>query len=96
MLTTLTIASLGVFSPQGPQFAPPVRLLADGKPIQVEAPGYAAPCWYDFDHDGKRDLVVGQFASGKIKVYRGLADGKFAAGEWLLADGKPAEVPGVW
>ena len=96
MITSLMVASLSVAFPQGPQFSPPVRLVAEGKPIQVEAPGYAFPSLFDVDRDGKQDLVVGQFAKGKMKVYRCLGDGKYAAGTWLQADGKDAEVPGVW
>jgi hypothetical protein len=95
MLTTFALA-LSAFAPQGPQFAPPVRLQADGKPIQVESPGYAAPCFFDVDRDGNKDLVVGQFAKGKINVYKGLAGGKFAAGTWLQAAGVAVEIPGVW
>jgi len=78
------------------QFAAPVRLKAGDKFIRVDQPGYACPCWGDIDGDGKPELLVGQFAGGKIKVYRHLGDLKFAPGEWLMADGKPAEVPGVW
>jgi hypothetical protein len=78
------------------EFKPPERLKADGAPVRVEAPGYAAPCWADIDGDGKKDLLVGQFAKGKIKVYKNVGDGKLAAGEWLKAEGAVAEVPGVW
>jgi hypothetical protein len=77
-------------------FAPPVRPKADGAAIRVEAPGYACPCWADIDGKGNNDLLVGQFRGGKINVYKHLGDGKFAAGEWLKAEGKVAEVPGVW
>ena len=83
-------------TPQGPQFRTPVRLEAGGELIRTEAPGYAAPCWADVDGDGHKDLVVGQFADGKIRVYRSLGDGELAAGEWLEADGNVAQVPGVW
>ncbi len=83
-------------APRAPQFDPPVRLKAAGEPIRVDAPGYAAPCLVDIDNDGRKDLVVGQFAGGKMKVYRRNADGSFAKGEWLRAGGKIAEVPGVW
>ena len=54
------------------------------------------PCWADIDGDGKKDLLVGQFNGGKIRVYKNLGDGKLAAGEWLKADGAVAEIPGVW
>jgi hypothetical protein len=78
------------------EFGPPVRLKADGVPVRVESPGYAAPCWADIDGDGKKDLLVGQFSQGKIRVYRNLGDAKLAPGEWLQAEGAVAEVPGVW
>jgi FG-GAP-like repeat len=77
-------------------FEAPVRLKADGQYIKTESPGYASPCWADVDGDGKKDLIVGQFSGGKMKVYRNLGDGKLAKGEWLKAEGEVAEVPGVW
>ena len=77
-------------------FEPPVRLKAGGSAVRVEAPGYAAPCLADIDGDGKPDLLVGQFAQGKIRVHRGLGKMEFAAGAWLQAEGQVAEVPGVW
>ena len=78
------------------EFRPPVRLEANGAPVRVESPGYAAPCWADIDGDGKKDLLVGQFNQGKIRVYKNLGHGKLAAGQWLKAEGAVAEVPGVW
>jgi hypothetical protein len=77
-------------------FAPPVMLKANGVPIRVEAPGYACPCWADIEGKGRKDLLVGQFRGGQVKIYKNLGDGKFAAGEWLKAEGNVAEVPGVW
>jgi hypothetical protein len=96
------LATLGLFGCAAlvgaaePRFHPPVRLEAGGVPIRVESPGYAAPCLADIDRDGKLDLLVGQFNKGKIQVFKGLGGGKFAKGAWLQAEGKPAEVPGVW
>ncbi len=78
------------------EFERPVRLKANGVPIRVESPGFAAPCWVDIDGDGKKDLLVGQFNGGKIRVFKNLGGGKLAAGTWLQAGGKAAEVPGVW
>src|SRR5438270_797219 len=78
------------------EFAPPVRLKADGVVIRVESPGYACPCLADVDGDGKLDLLVGQFNQGKIQLFKGLGGGKFAKGTWLKAGSKVAEVPGVW
>jgi hypothetical protein len=78
------------------EFERPVRLKADGVAIRVESPGYAAPCWADIDGDGEKDLLVGQFNKGKIRVFKNLGDGKLARPVWLEADGQVAEVPGVW
>jgi hypothetical protein len=78
------------------EFAPPVRLQADGVAIRVESPGYAAPCLADLGGNGKLDLLVGQFNKGKIQLFKGLGGGKFSKGTWLQAEGKDAEVPGVW
>ena len=49
------------------RFAEGVRLLTGDRPIDVTT-GHAAPYVYDFDGDGDRDLLVGEFGSG---VYRG-------------------------
>ena len=84
-------ASAGIVS-----FEKPQRLEAGGESIQVEAPGYAAPCWADMNGDGKKDLLVGQFRDGKIKVYFNAGAGGFTKGEWLQAGGEVAKVPGVW
>lgn len=77
-------------------FESPVRLKGGDEFVKVESPGWAAPCLADIDRDGKPDLLVGQFNKGKIRVYKGLGGTKFAAGEWLKAEGDVAEVPGVW
>lgn len=78
------------------EFNPPVRLKAGDAAIRVESPGYAAPCWADINRDGKKHLLVGQFNQGKMRVFKHLAAEKFAPGDWLQAEGKVAEVPGVW
>jgi FG-GAP-like repeat len=94
LLSTIVVAGLGIGGSD--EFQPPTRLMADGVPVRVENPGWACPCWADMDGDGKKDLLVGQFNGGKIRVYRNLGDGKLAAGDWLKADGAVAEIPGVW
>lgn len=79
------------------RFHAPVRLkTVDGSFVRTEAPGFAAPTCFDVDGDGKKDLVVGQFNGGKIRVYRNQGDGKLAAGEWLKTGDEIALVPDVW
>ena len=82
------------------EFADPVQLKGGDVSVRVERPGYASPCWADIDADGKKDLLVGQFSGGKIRVYKNRGDAKgevkLDAGDWLKVDDKAAEVPGVW
>lgn len=95
-LISMALASSALAIGEPTEFRPPVRLMADGNPVRVDSPGWACPCWADIDGDGKKDLLVGQFSGGKIRVYKNLGDGKLAAGDWLKADGAVAEIPGVW
>jgi len=78
------------------EFHPPVRLKVGDAAIRVESPGYAAPCWADLHGDGKKHLLVGQFNQGKVRGFKHLGAEQFAPGNWLQAEGKVAEVPGVW
>lgn len=80
---------------QGPQLEAPVRVLVGEKPIDVEI-GHAAPLFADFDGDGLRDLLVGQFGDGKLRIYRNVGDArapKFADFQWFVADGKEGTIP---
>ena len=72
----------------------PSRLEAGGKWIDVEI-GHAAPLVYDFDGDGVRDLLVGQFGQGRCRVYRNTgtnAGPKFDQFEWFQAGDETATV----
>lgn len=51
------------------ELAPPVRLHVGGEPIDTDV-GHAAPFYGDFDGDGVRDLLVGQFGEGLLWIYR--------------------------
>lgn len=73
----------------------PERLLVGDKPIDVEI-GHAAPLFVDFDGDGLRDLLVGQFGDGKLRIYKNVGDArapKFADFQWFVADGKEGTIP---
>ena len=67
------------------EFDKPLMLKAGDKPISVESPRCACPGWADLDGDGKPELLVGQFAQGKIKVlpHQGCLD--FGQGTCLKA-----------
>lgn len=72
------------------ELLPPVRIEAGGKPIDT-AIGHAAPFVADFDGDGVRDLLVGQFGDGILWIFRNEgadAAPKLAAGV-KFKDGAP-------
>ncbi len=69
----LILMLMGLAPPaaEGPvrELAPPVRLEAAGKPIDTDV-GHAAPFVGDFDGDGVKDLLVGQFSDGILWIFR--------------------------
>ena len=72
------------------ELAPPVRLTAGGKPINVDI-GHAAAFYGDIDGSGVPALLVGQFNGGKLRIYRNagtVREPKFDTLTWFL-DGKP-------
>jgi hypothetical protein len=75
--------------------SPGVKLEADGGPIDVEV-GHAAPYYVDFDDDGVKDLLVGQFGGGKLRIYKNIGSNtepKFDKFEFFQAGGADATVP---
>lgn len=82
-------------APAGGQFAPPTRIEAAGKPVDVEI-GHAAPLVLDWDGDGKQDLLVGQFGDGKLRIYRNTGTNEkpaYDAHKWFEAGGDVGKVP---
>jgi hypothetical protein len=70
----LLIASASL-SDAAHELTAPVRLEAAGKPIDT-AVGHAAPFVCDFDGDGVKDLLVGQFGDGILWMYRNVGTNK--------------------
>ncbi len=80
-----------------PEFQKGVRLEANGQPIDGEV-GHLVPCVTDWNNDGKKDLVVGQwqFGGGKIALYLNTgADAApvFSKPEYLKAGGAEINLP---
>jgi hypothetical protein len=77
------------------ELEPPIRLEAGGKAIDTDV-GHAAPFVCDFDGDGVRDLLVGQFGGGVLWIFRneGTNDRpKLAAGVKFKEGGEDGRVP---
>ncbi|MAB89560.1 MAG: hypothetical protein CMJ90_08900 [Planctomycetes bacterium] len=91
LLTAALVAQSGLST----ELKQPVRIMDGDAPIAVGT-GHAAPFLIDLDGDGKRDLVVGQFAGGKARVYTNVgtdAAPRFKGHTWLQAGGGTASVP---
>lgn len=79
---------------QAPLFFEPETLEANNFPMQVDY--YGAPYVYDWDGDGDKDLIVGQFVSGAIRLYYNIGtnnDPVFGNFSLLQADGGNISLP---
>ena len=82
----------------GSRFAEPVRLEADGEPIDIgklSKDGHAGPWIADVDGDGDRDLVVGDFP-GHFWLFENTGtdeDVRYAGRGKLQAGGEAAKTP---
>ena len=96
-LTVLALACL-IAAPLAlaeiPRFAEPELIQDGGVPIDVGY--YAAPMMFDWDLDGRKDMVAGQFGSGYIRFYPNVGDDSapvFSGFEYLSASGAQITLP---
>ena len=86
-----------------PEFGELVKIQVNKKPLDMEGGIYASPKVVDWDHDGKKDLLIGEFTrhmtdgfySGKIRFYPNTgsdANPEFSGFTYLKADGKEITV----
>ncbi len=61
--------------PGAPKLGEPFLVMAGGKPALTEKHGLAAPALWDWDGDGRRDLLVGEFETNSGKDFPMGADG---------------------
>ncbi len=97
-MNVFLILSLFLLNPLGdglPELSKGQKLQAGGEDIDIEV-GHLVPCVVDWNNDGKKDLVVGQFSGGKIRLY--LNEGtdsepRFGDFTCLTAGGKEIALP---
>lgn len=92
IVTGLTVSS---WAQTNDIFEKPIRLKAGGEFINVDV-GHAAPFVYDFDKDGKRDLLVGQFGQGRLRIYRNIGTDtkpKYETEQWFKTNGEFGAIP---
>ncbi len=99
MFRALFLVLVGLMATAGislsAELAEPIRLEAAGKPIDTEI-GHAAPFVCDFDGDGLKDLLVGQFGEGLLRIYRNEgtnSEPKLAAGVKFKEGKKDGRIP---
>ena len=60
--------------PGAPKLGYPQLIMGDSLPLKGEGMGWAAPAVFDWNDDGKKDLLIGEFASGRE---HGISTGNF-------------------
>ena len=96
MVIVLAITTVAAAQMSSPDLHSPVHVMAGGSPLDVQRVGHAAPCFNDFDGDGLKDLLVGQFEEGWLRIYRNQgtnAQPQFSGHEWFRAGADLGRVP---
>jgi hypothetical protein len=86
-----------------PEFGEMTTIQVDKKPLDMKGGLFAAPLVVDWDNDGKKDLLIGEFCGqptngawkGKIRFYPNTgtdASPEFSTFTYLEADGKQIAV----
>ncbi len=77
-----------------PRFTPREYVRSGGVPIDVGA--YGSPLMFDWDSDGRKDVLMGTFSPGNIRFYRNVGSDsqpEFNGFELLTAGGTIIELP---
>jgi hypothetical protein len=90
----IALGSCVVFA-DPPMFQDFVYIEANNIPITVSG-GHADPCVIDWDGDGSKDLLLGEFTLGRIRFYANDGNNSaphFTTFTYLQADGATIQLP---
>lgn len=99
----LSLAMAAQETEESPDFGAMVKINVDGQPLTLNGSNFASPLVTDWDGDGKKDLLIGEFAGhmtegqwkGKIRFYSNVgtdASPEFSTYSYLKAGGKEIAV----
>lgn len=94
LIAVTGLLMVGVALGQAPRFSGPTRIESNGVPIDLG--NYTAPVMFDWNGDGKKDMVVGQFSQGQIAFFENVGEDSapvFAGLDYLRADGEIIRLP---
>ena len=86
---------LATLVPAQTELEKPFAVKAGDEPIDVTI-GHAAPFFVDMDGDGLKDLLVGQFGQGQLRIYKNVGRAgvpAFDKFEWFKAGAEVGKVP---
>ena len=87
--------ALRAWAGDGP-LRPPFNVCLGSTPLDTGGAGHAAPFVFDFDGDGVRDLLVGEFQQGRLRIYRNLgsnAQPRFEEHRWFMDGALAGQIP---
>lgn len=76
--------------------SPPQQVKAAAGAIDIERSGHSAPFYGDLDGDGLKDLLVGEYFEGRVRVYKNVGTNqnpRFDDFDWIRTTGGLAKVP---
>ena len=94
LAASLVVASM-FCAPAQAQFHEGIKLEANGDIIDIKI-GHLVPCVTDWNSDGSKDLIIGQFEAGKIRLYLNQGSDSaptFNDSEFLHAGGVEISLP---
>jgi hypothetical protein len=94
-ITILMLFFSTILVAEPPMYNDFVYVECAGQAIRVTG-GHADPCVADWDYDGLKDLLLGEFTYGRIRFYKNVnsnSNPQFNSWSYLQADGAIIQLP---